>query len=278
MKFGSHVSIAGGIDKAPERAHSLGCECFQIFSRSPRGGKPPELTKELVDSFLSSRSKYSLTDYYIHTPYYINFASAKKELRESASRIIREELERASIIGAGYIMTHLGSSKDVSRKEAVRMVADGISKAIDGSELSSLLLLENTAGQGATIGDNFEELAEILELVGDPDIGICIDTAHLLASGYDIRDSKALKQTLNIISKTTGLNRVKLIHGNDSKADIGERKDRHEHIGKGKIGIDGFKAVLSSPELQNLNMIAELPPDKVASDITLLKQLREELT
>lgn len=277
MKFGSHVSIAGGIDKAPERAHKLGCECFQIFSRSPRGGKPPELTKELVDSFLASCSEYGLTDYYIHTPYYINFASAKKELRESASRIIREELERAHTIGAGYIMTHLGSSKDTDRKDAVQMVADGLSRAIEGSDLSPHLLLENTAGQGATIGDTFEELAEILELIGDPYIGICIDTAHLLASGYDIRDSKALKQTLNTISRTTGLDRVKLIHGNDSKADIGERKDRHEHIGKGKIGIDGFKAVLSSPELKNLNMIVELPPDKVASDITLLKQLRKDL-
>lgn len=276
MKFGSHVSIAGGIDKAPERAHKLGCECFQIFSRSPRGGKPPTLTDDLVNSFKSNCAEYDLTDFYIHTPYYINFASVKKELRESASTIIREELERAHTIGASYIMTHLGSSKDVDRKEAVRMVADGISKALESTKLSGLLLLENTAGQGATIGDSFEELAEILELVGDPDIGICIDTAHTLASGYDIRSEKALNQTLNIISKTTGLDRVKLIHGNDSKADLGERKDRHEHIGQGKVGEDGFKAILSRPELKNLNMIVELPPDKVAGDLSLLKRLREE--
>lgn len=276
MKFGSHVSIAGGIDNAPGRAHKLGCECFQIFSRSPRGGKPPTLTNELTDSFKSACAEYGLLDCYIHTPYYINFASVKKELRESASTIIREELERADTLGASYIMTHLGSSKDVDRKEAVRMVADGISKAIDGTDLSKLLLLENTAGQGATIGDTFEELAEILELIGDPDIGICLDTAHLLASGYDIRTAEALKQTLKIISKTTGLDRVKLIHGNDSKADLGERKDRHEHIGQGKVGKDGFKAILSHPELKNLNMIVELPPDKVDSDISLLKRLREE--
>lgn len=277
MKFGSHVSIAGGIDKAPERAHKLGCECFQIFSRSPRGGKPPTLTDGLVESFKSACSEYDLTDYYIHTPYYINFASVKKELRESASIIIREELERAHTIGAAYIMTHLGSSKDVDRKDAVKMVAEGISKAIDDTDLSSLLLLENTAGQGATIGDTFEELAEILELVGDPDIGICIDTAHTLASGYDIRSKKTLDQTLNTISKTTGLDRVKLIHGNDSKAGLGERKDRHEHIGQGKVGKEGFKAILSRPELKNLNMIVELPPDKVAADISLLKRFRKEI-
>lgn len=277
MKFGSHVSIAGGIDKAPERAHKLGCECFQIFSRSPRGGKPPTLTDELVGSFKSACEQYDLADYYIHTPYYINFASVKKELRESASTIIREELERAHTIGAGYIMTHLGSSKDVGRKEAVRMVADGILKAIEGTDLSNLLLLENTAGQGATIGDTFEELAEILELIGDPEIGICIDTAHTLASGYDIRDENALTVTIKEIEKTVGMNRVKLIHGNDSKADLGERKDRHEHIGQGKVGEGGFKAVLRSPELKNLNMIVELPPDKVAGDIELLKRLRDDI-
>lgn len=276
MKFGSHVSIAGGIDKAPGRAKELGCECFQIFSRSPRGGKAPELTEELVGSFKKACAEHGFTDYYIHTPYYINFASAKKELRESASVIIREELERARTIGARHIMTHLGSSKDTDRKDAVKMVAGGLSKAIDGTDLPGLLLLENTAGQGATIGDTFEELAEILRLIGDPEIGICIDTAHLLASGYDIRTPEALEETLSAISQTVGLDRVKLIHGNDSKADLGERKDRHEHIGRGKVGLDGFKAILSRPELKNLDMIVELPPDKVAADIALLKDLRSE--
>ena len=274
MKFGSHVSIAGGIDKAPERAHKLGCECFQIFSRSPRGGKPPSLTKELVDSFLAACSEYGLADYYVHTPYYINFSSIKKELRASAVTIIREELERSHMIGARYVMTHLGSSKDMARSKAVRMVADGISKALDGADLSHMLLLENSAGQGATTGDTFEELAEILELVGAPGIGVCIDTAHLLASGYDIRTPDALQKTLDTISKTIGLDRVKLIHGNDSKAALGERKDRHEHIGKGKVGKEGFKAILSHPELKKLNMIVELPPEGVAGDIALLKRLR----
>jgi len=276
MKLGSHVSIAGDIDKAPERAYNLGCECFQIFTRSPRGGKPPALMKDLVDSFLSACSEYKLTDYYVHTPYYINFSSDKKELRASAVAIVSEELERARSIGADYVMTHLGSAKDTARSKAVRMVAEGISRVIETTGLSDMLLLENTAGQGATIGDTFEELAEILELVGDPELGICIDTAHLLASGYDIRTSCTLQKTLNIISSTIGLNRVKLIHGNDSKAALGERKDRHEHIGKGRIGIEGFKAILSRPELKILNMIAELPPDKVAADIALLKRLRDK--
>jgi deoxyribonuclease-4 len=274
MKFGAHVSIAGGIDKAPLRAHKLGCECFQIFTRSPRGGQPKPLGKDLVDPFLAACSEYGFSDYYIHTPYYINFSSDKKELRSSSIAIVRQELERSNVIGARYVMTHLGSAKDMPRAKAVRMVADGIFKVLDGADFSTELLLENTAGQGATIGDTFEELAEILDKVGDPGLGVCIDTAHLLASGYDIRTGQALQKTLDSLSATVGIDRVKLIHGNDSKVPLGERKDRHEHIGKGEIGKEGFKAILSRPELQNLNMIVETPPDKVGQDIKLLKRLR----
>lgn len=274
MKFGAHVSIAGGIDKAPQRAQKLGCECFQIFTRSPRGGKPPELSKDLVDSFLTACSEYGFSDYYVHTPYYINLASDKKELRASSVAIIREELERSSVIRARYVITHLGSARDMPRLKAVRMVADGILKVLEGAEFLDMLLLENTAGQGATIGDTFEELAEILEKVGDPVPGICIDTAHLLAAGYDIRTGEALGKTLDTLSDVIGLNRVKLIHGNDSKASLGEKKDRHEHIGKGEVGKEGFKAIVRHPELENLNMIVETPPEKVGEDIKLLKRLR----
>ena len=274
MKFGAHVSIAGGINKAPGRAFDLGCECFQIFTRSPRGGNPPALDKDLVDSFLSSCAQYNLTEYYVHTPYYINLASTKKEIRASSIAIIREELERSSVIGARYVVTHLGSAKDILRPDAVRMVADGISTVLEGTHLPDMLLLENTAGQGATIGDTFEELAEILEKVRNPGLGICIDTAHLLASGYDIRTEEALQKTLDILSAVVGLDRVKLIHGNDSKASLGERKDRHEHIGKGEVGKEGFKAIVSHTELKNLNMIVETTPEKVGEDIKLLKLLR----
>ena len=275
MKFGAHVSIAGGIDKAPARAHIIGCECFQIFTRSPRGGKPPSLKKNLVDAFLKSCAEYKLTDYYVHTPYYINLASEKEQLRSSSIAIIREELERSSIIGARYVMTHLGSSRGTNRAGAVKMVTESLNRLLDGGDgLSAELLLENTAGQGDTIGDTFEELAEILSGIDHPWVGICIDTAHLLASGYDIRTRPALRKTLDELSSMIELDRVKLLHGNDSKVALGEKKDRHEHIGKGKVGKGGFKAIVNDPTLKNLNMIVELPPDGVAGDIELLKQMR----
>lgn len=277
MKFGAHVSIAGGIDKAPERALALGCECFQIFTRSPRGGKPPTLGKDLVDSFLKSCSSCGLANYYIHTPYYINLASEKKELRRSSVAIIREELERGSLIDAKYVMTHLGSSKGAGRAEAVDMVIEGVAEILKGSgSLMTELLLENTAGQGETIGDTFDELARILDEVGNPRLGVCLDTAHLIASGYDIRTKTSLKNTLEALFSVISPGRVKLLHGNDSKAGLGEKKDRHEHIGKGKIGEEGFKAVLGSPALKKLDMIVEIPPEEVAPDIELLKRIRAE--
>jgi len=276
MKFGAHVSIAGGIDKAPKRAHDLGCECFQIFSRSPRGGKPPELRDELVKSFLDECSKYNITEYYIHTPYYINLCSEKKDLRNSSIAIIKEELKRGSTLGVKYAMTHLGSSKDTGRKLAVKLIIESLQKVMNNGDFSTQLLLENTAGQGATVGDSFEELADILEGLREFDIGVCIDTAHLFASGYDIRSKEALNETLSIISNSIGLEHIKLFHGNDSKVGLGERKDRHEHIGKGKIGIDGFKNIIKDPTFDNINMIIETPPDKVGDDIKVLKKIRDK--
>jgi len=276
MKFGAHVSIAGGIDKAPQRANDLGCECFQIFSRSPRGGKPPELHDELVKSFLAECSKYDIAEYYIHTPYYINLCSEKKDLRNSTIAIIKEELKRGSTLGVKYAMTHLGSSKDTGRKQAVKLIIESLKKVMDNGDFSTQLLLENTAGQGATVGDSFEELADILEGVREFDIGICIDTAHLFASGYDIRTKDQFEETLKKISNTIGVESIKLFHGNDSKVGLGERKDRHEHIGKGKIGIDGFKNIIKDSTFDNINMIVETPPDKVGDDIKVLKKLRDK--
>ena len=275
MKFGAHVSIAGGINKAPKRAHDLGCECFQIFSRSPRGGKAPALTSKLVEPFLSECGRLNVTEYYIHTPYYINLCSEKKELRVSSINIIKEELERGSILDAKYIMTHLGSSKGTSREQAINLIVQGLKKILDGNNFSTQLLLENTAGQGATIGDSFEELAEILDGVKGSNVGICIDTAHLFAAGYDIRTKGKFKETFRKLSTTIGIEKIKLFHGNDSKVGLGERKDRHEHMGKGKIGVQGFESIIRNPDFKNTNMIVETPPENAGNDIAALKILRD---
>ena len=229
----------------------------------------------MVESFLNECGKYDITEYYIHTPYYINLCSEKEELRDSSIAIIKEELERGSTLGVKYIMTHLGSSKGFNRKQAVNMIIKGLKKIIDNTNFSTKLLLENTAGQGATMGDSFEELSEILDGVKGSEIAICIDTAHLFASGYDIRTKEKFEETFGKLSETVGVENIKLFHGNDSKVGLGERKDRHEHIGKGKIGIEGFKNIIKNPSLKKINMIVETPPEKVGDDIKTLKKLRD---
>src|SRR3989344_8716844 len=163
MKIGCHVSIAGGIWNAPKNAADLGCEVFQMFSRSPQGGPAPKIDKEVIKKFKEEMEKWGQENCYIHAPYYINFASANPRIREASIRIIREELERGSLIGAKCLMTHLGSSKDYSRDEALKMVASGIKAIMKGYNGSTQFLLEISAGAGNTIGNTFEELAYIIK-------------------------------------------------------------------------------------------------------------------
>lgn len=276
MKFGAHVSIAGGVEKAPDRAYSLGCECFQIFTRSPRGGKATEIDRQTADSFLKNCEQYNFSDYYAHTPYIVNLASSDKDLRVRSIQIIREDLERSSLLGVRYIMTHLGSSRNTQRKQAIENIIDSVNRIHDSSDFHTKLLLENSAGQGETIGEKFEEISAVLDRVEYSDIHVCLDTAHMFAAGYDIRNADALDQTMNIIDNLIGTERIKLIHGNDSRADIGQRKDRHEHIGRGKIGLEAFRTIINCGRLKNIDMIVENPPEGVEEDIRILKHLRDQ--
>ncbi len=277
MKVGAHVSIAGGIYRAPTRAHRAGCECFQIFSRSPRGGKAPELTPPLVERFLKECSQLSLENYYIHVPYYTNLASEDKAIRSASVAVIAEDLRRAEIIGAKCVVLHPGSARDQGKKEGIIKVVEGIREIFSKVNSSPILLIENTAGQGAIIGDNFEELAEIIYRVGYPNLGVCLDTAHLLASGYDIRTHEALHLVIDAFDKTVGIERLNLLHANDSKVGLGERRDRHEHIGKGKIGLEGFKALVSHPLLAGVDVVVETKPGKGGWELNDLSDLKEDI-
>lgn len=273
MLFGAHVSIAGGIDKAPERAADLGCEVFQIFSRSPQGGPPPELTNDLVERLRENIKKYGQKEFYVHTPYIINLASAEKRIEESSVRLIKEDLVRASTLGARYVMTHVGSAKDGDKNEARKKVAENLKKVLDGTHTAELLI-EMSAGAGGIIGDTFEDLAFFMHELREYAIGICFDTAHMFASGYDIRDDAHVKETLDAFDRIVGLAHLKLSHCNDSKVGLGEKKDRHEHLGDGMIGLAGFTALVKEPRLHKINFVCETEHDKVAEDIHIMKELR----
>src|SRR3989339_141991 len=272
MKIGCHVSIAGGVQNAPKRAADLGCEVFQLFTRSPQGGPAPELTKELIAEFKSEMKKWNQENCYIHTPYYINFASVKENVRKASVRVVREELERGSLIGAKYVMTHLGSAKDYNNKDdALDVVAGSVGEIMKGYDGLTVFLLEISAGAGDIIGSTFEELEYILRSNSNS-IGICLDSAHMFASGYDIKTDDGFKQTIDQVEATVGLDRIKLIHANDSMVGLGEKKDRHEHIGKGEIGEEGFVSLMA--QFPEVDMILETDHDGVADDIKKLKKLR----
>lgn len=280
MLFGLHVSIAGSIALAPENAYQAKCECFQMFTRSPQGGPAPKITDELVKEFTDLRKKYYLQQAAVHSPYYINLASTNNRIKHGSITVIRDELERASRLGVEYVMTHLGSAKEIDEQLALKQVAEGLKKILDGYTGSAVLLLENSAGAGKVIGDTFEDLAFLLSKLkthySKLTTGICFDTCHAFASGYDLRTKSAVQKTLKQFDDTIGLEQLRLIHTNDSKGDLGDHKDRHEHIGIGKIGKQGFAALIDYPALKNVNMILETPHDgKEIDDIATLKRLRD---
>ena len=273
MRFGAHVSAAGGLEHAPENAAALGCEVFQFFSRPPQGGKPNPLSSETIKLFRSTCEKHGFDEYYIHAPYFINLASGTTRIRHGSVSLIREELERGSALQATYLMVHLGSAKDVGDTEAMEMVVKGIKEILKGYKGSCKFLIEMSAGAGQVIGDTFEELAEILRQAQE-DIAICFDTAHAFASGYDLRTEKEVKKTFDRFNKIVGLEHLAMSHCNDSKVELGGHKDRHEHIGEGHIGLEGFRAIVNEPRLKNINLVLETPWEGVAQDIENLKKLR----
>lgn len=273
MNIGCHVSIAGGVFNAPERAASLGCECMQIFTRSPQGGKAPELTPEILEKFSSEMKKNKLENFVIHTPYYINFASANNRIRYGSVSVVRDELERGTLLGAQYVMTHLGTAKELGEKEATAKTIEMLKKTLDGYSGTTKLLIENSAGAGAIIGDDLKEIREIIDGVdSDAIAGICLDTQHSFASGYDWRD---FENTLQRIDQELGLEKIKLIHANDSMTECGSKKDRHAHIGEGLIGTEAFSKIVKFAQERNIDMILETEHEKVMEDTKILKELRK---
>ncbi len=276
MNIGAHVSIAGGVFNAPINAAKTGCECFQMFTRSPQGGPAPVLDPDTVSTFHANLKQHKLTAVYIHTPYYINLASSTDRISASSIRVIREELDRGSLLGARALMTHIGSASDLGRNQAMKKVVAGLKKVVSGYEGKTRFLLEISAGSGNIIGDTFEEIAALIKAVPDYPIGVCFDTCHAFASGYDLRTKKNVDDTLSKFDEVIGLEKLFVIHANDSKFGLNSRKDRHDHIGYGHIGAEGFRALLHHQKLKQVDFILETPPseNKDLDDVKMLKKLR----
>lgn len=282
-KIGCHVSIAGGVFNAPKNAAALGCETFQMFSRSPHGGAVAEITPEIQAQFKEEMAKHKFEQFVIHAPYIINFGSANPRTFHGSIAIIRKELERGSQLGAQYVMFHPGSLKDhaLDKAKGLKQVQDGLLEVLEGYEGTTQLLIEISAGAGEIIGDTFEEIAEVMEPLKAHKTfgGICFDTQHAFGSGYDLRTKAKVLETFEKFDKIIGLDFLKMSHVNDSKVDLGSHKDRHEHIDEGQIGKAGFSAILEflHDKKLDLPLILETEHDKVETDIKLLKKLRDSL-
>jgi len=275
-KIGTHVSIAGGIWNAPKRAHALGCETFQCFTRPPQGGPAPKLDDYVSTQFEEEMKKYNMETFYIHAPYYINLASLNSRIRYSSIGIIRDELERGSMLGAKYVVTHIGSHTNQTVKEGISKVLDAIKKILNGYNGKTGLLLEISAGTGNIIGDTFKEIGDITKKVKHilGFAGICFDTCHAFASGYDFRTKVGVDNVLKELDKEIGLDYLKFVHVNDSKVDLGEKKDRHEHIGDGFIKKEGISNILTTSVFSKVDWVLETEDSKRKKDVLILKKIR----
>lgn len=281
MKIGCHVSIAGGLWNAPENAANLKCETFQIFSRSPHGGPVKEIDKETIEKFQAAMKKYGFTTFVIHAPYFLNLGSGSVRIYNGTLSVLRQELERGSLLGASYLMFHPGSFKDLGEVAGMKQAKEGLKKVLDGYTGTTKLLIEISAGAGSVIGDTFEEVAELMKGVKKHKGfgGICFDTQHAFGSGYDLRTPEAVKKTFAHFDKIIGLEFLKTFHTNDSKVEFGSHKDRHQHIGQGEIGKQGFQAILQflAKKKLDLPLILETEHDIVEQDIELMKTLRSKV-
>ena len=264
------------------KAAELGANTFQIFSASPRQWKASSPSEPAIALVNRAREKFDLTPLVIHDNYLINLASADAVIRQKSIEAFRGELQRAIAIGAEYLVAHPGNYRGQTCEQGVLALLEGLGAAAAGLKFGKLMLLvEGTVGAGAQIGGRFEELSTIREFVplaftDTLPVGYCLDTCHLLASGHDIASEIGLKRTVAEIERVLGMENVHVIHANDSKGALGSRIDRHQNIGEGYIGLDGFRRILTHPKLRGKAFILETPVDKDGNDkrnVETLKQL-----
>ena len=276
LRLGAHMSIAGGLHRALQRGADAGCDVIQIFVRSNQQWATAPLDPEQVDLWHDARRRTGVYAAMVHGSYLINLSARRHQLRERSYRTLALEYARAALLGIPYYVIHPGAHVGRGEADAIRHIAHALDRLFDAQPANpTMLLLENTAGQGTCIGNRFEHLRDIFALVRAPArLGICIDTCHLLAAGYDLRSAAAWEATFATFDRMVGCQRIRAFHVNDSKAPLGSRVDRHEHIGRGSIGLSGFRCLVNDPRFVGLPMLLETPKPIEAADRVNLEILR----
>ena len=274
VQIGVHVSIAGGVDRAVERAAEKGCDLFQIFSRNPRGWSSKPLSAEDAERFVRKFKESGLSLAVDQMPYLPNLASPKEDVYLRSVEALAAELVRCHQLHIPFLVTHMGSHLGMGWEQGFLRIVAGIEKAFDQADNEVMLLLENTAGTRNSMGSSFEDIAAIIDALDARRLGICLDTCHLFAAGYDLRTAESLQATLDQFQSAIGLQKLLLLHLNDCRGDLAARMDRHEHVGLGKIGEQGFRAILNHPALRSLPIIMETPVDSRRDDLGNLHAAR----
>jgi len=276
------MSIAGGLDRAPLRGRQVGCDTIQVFTKSNRQWRAKRLSDREVQAFRANLKATGIGPVVAHTCYLVNLAAARPSLWKKSVAAFREEMDRAGRLGIPYLVTHPGSHAGAGEAEGIRRVGEALNvlHAALPRHGGVQILLETTAGQGSSLGYRFEQLAAILDRVVRADrVGICLDTCHVFAAGYDIRTTDGYRKTMRELDACLGLHRLKAIHLNDSLQGLGSRVDRHAHIGDGRMGLEPFRCLVNDPALRGIPMILETPKDDdfVKADRRNLARLRRLL-
>jgi deoxyribonuclease-4 len=260
-RLGAHLSIAGGLPRAIDRAEASGCQALQIFTKSAGQWRARALPPEEIALFRRRVRQTKIRPVFAHNSYLINVAAADSVLRRKSIDALREELDRAEMLGLDGLIMHPGSYTSGTEAGGLRLIADALADVLASRpEMRTRLLLEHTAGQGTNLGHRFEHLAEIIDLLGgSPRVGVCLDTCHLLTAGYDVCSGEGYRETFRQFGTIVGFSRLTAFHLNDSKKPCGSRVDRHEHIGKGCLGLAPFRRLVNDPRFTKLPMLLETP-------------------
>ena len=280
MKLGAHVSTSGGLQKAIERATNIGAEAIQIFASSPRAWRFRHPDDETAEEFRRLSEQENVSPCYIHGSYLVNIGGSSDQIEKSIDSLVNN-MQAAAKIGAEGVIFHGVSHKGKGFDNVFDQAVDTLQKVLELSPDNVWLCLENSAGMGAHIGSSFQEMGALISGVNHPNLKVCLDTEHLFAAGYNIASPRELKEVMKEFDAEIGLDKLVAVHANDSKVELGAGVDRHENIGDGHIGTDGFKCIMAEPSFKNVPFFLEVPgfdgegPDK--KNLDLLKEIRKTL-
>ncbi|MCX5714426.1 MAG: deoxyribonuclease IV [Candidatus Omnitrophica bacterium] len=277
MILGVHISGLPKLYKAFERAEELGCNTLQVFSRNPQQWRNKNLAPEDMEEFRREKASSNINLVFVHIPYLINLASPNPRLFKASIEAYVEDIKEAHALKVDYIVTHMGSHKETTEVGGLKRLARALNRIIERTKETNVgILLENTAGSGSWLGYKFGHHKKVLGRLNDPRrVGLCLDTAHAYSAGFDLATKEGLERLLGDIDKAVGLSILKLVHLNDSRAELGSHRDVHEHIGKGHIGLEGIARIINHPGLRDLPFILETPKKEDGDDARNLKTVRK---